>query len=83
MMLLLRRVRGFEKLKMDSRMLCFRCCFNVLVVFDCFCFLDGLGCLKLDCIEIFLCWTWAGCGFSLEYVFFIYSLAHGRGLVRF
>ncbi|MFS7948940.1 hypothetical protein Hanom_Chr06g00565731 [Helianthus anomalus] len=39
---------------MDSRMLCFRCCFNVLVVINCFCFLNGLGCSKLDCIDFFI-----------------------------
>ncbi|MFS8015506.1 hypothetical protein Hanom_Chr15g01357461 [Helianthus anomalus] len=39
---------------MDSRMFCFRFRFNALVAIDCFCFLDGLGCSKLDCIDLFI-----------------------------
>ncbi|MFS8002198.1 hypothetical protein Hanom_Chr13g01199271 [Helianthus anomalus] len=62
LLLLLGRIQGFWKLKMDSRMLCFRCYFNILVVIKCFCFLDGLGCLKLDCINLFIIldlgWVW-------------------------
>ncbi|MFS8021606.1 hypothetical protein Hanom_Chr16g01429381 [Helianthus anomalus] len=48
---------------MGSLMLCFGCCFNVLVVFDYFVFWEGLCYLKLDCIDLFICWTWAECGF--------------------
>ncbi|KAF5818054.1 hypothetical protein HanXRQr2_Chr02g0060341 [Helianthus annuus] len=49
---------------MDSRMLYFRCYFNVLVVYDCFfVFLDGLSCSKLDCLDIILRLTRVGCGF--------------------
>ncbi|KAJ0604420.1 hypothetical protein HanHA300_Chr02g0049641 [Helianthus annuus] len=56
--------RFFGKLKMDSRMLYFRCYFNVLVVYDCFfVFLDGLSCSKLDCLDIILRLTRVGCGF--------------------
>ncbi|MFS8001607.1 hypothetical protein Hanom_Chr13g01192321 [Helianthus anomalus] len=27
-------------------------------------FLEGLGCLKLDCIDLFLRCTWVGCSFK-------------------
>ncbi|KAM0028975.1 hypothetical protein Hdeb2414_s0018g00520431 [Helianthus debilis subsp. tardiflorus] len=67
--------RLFGKLKMESRMLYFRCCFNVLVV-----------CSKLDCLDLILRLTRVGCGFMSRICclfFLISSLAYGHGLVRF
>ncbi|MFS7915395.1 hypothetical protein Hanom_Chr02g00164821 [Helianthus anomalus] len=79
--------RFFGKLKMDSRMLYFRCCFNVLVVYDCFffVFLDCLGCSKLNCIDLILRSTRVGCDFMSRIccIFLISSLDYGCGLVRF
>ncbi|KAJ0887239.1 hypothetical protein HanRHA438_Chr09g0388511 [Helianthus annuus] len=58
----------FGMLKMDYRMLYFRCC-----------------CSKLDCIDLISRSTRVGCGFMSRIccLFLIYSLAYGRGLVRF